>query len=1321
MRRPPRPAPTGVSSSTRPVAFFYRQSFWVAVVGVLALLFLGWQFVGRATLETPATRPSEPRDATGAGSIKPTTQSSANDGAESSAPDVSEVAGGHDENADDANKNNDVAAGLKASLDRAAVAVSVGFQMSAAMDVAWRTSSKRLSFESKMSFAASDPVFIGIGGGEGSDAASAPAVLTFYGKSSLKIRYTSRRSLHVTTQRPVRIAPDAPPLTNFLLLSLWEDTYRIAYRSAIVVLQELGLFFAYARIVELRCDADASADDKSPCRKRGGTLGAYLLVEYPSDAIARSVRVASSLAAAAASSGEVVHEQVARIQPFRSLLTSHMCESKALESARREAIRRSVGARGTTTEVATRNWFYFEKPSRYDLLHVPSYSRNSTLSAPYRKLEQNPLAYSLGFRQQDAASDELAFDMPRYLAWIATNTILQNGDYDDEVFFYSSGSYLGMMAWDYDNTFAACHRKGANAVRSEIMFCAETPLERLTLQDRRLNDAYVSSLSCLLDGPLSEERWGAAVSVAVAEVEAIHRASSKAIGATFDDKPKCCPDVAEGGRELRAQHQARRRTLLKALNIAEKHRATSPAPGGGGGGDKPHRNADGPISGGGVNVAEEGAKCDSPEAAEQLTKDGAVALSKAFRAEYKMKDGSVEVSGKVSVASATVSALTLWVPPHFAARPFEAGSVTLHEAGFYCASATFTSSGSRGRCSVVAHRVFAARGARGKAEFGVAPFERRPLDARVAAEAAVSALSTGLRLRAIVPAQWLGPSAAASAAPLSVFPAVVRVEHENASGKHEWLRRNVLLQPATETSRPERSDGRVVVVRGFSALWELPGRTDQTTKWQIDAVHGTNPERQNERHVTIPNPAAVFDVAAATRGATALPAVVTADIAITRSAAHGSDNTASFCGAVIADKVVIKLGATLSVGPGCSLVLGPHARLVVRGKLDIAGSEAEPVSVLPLRWYEAPSSVLKRENAPLGAAALGSEGSGGGGRWDAFEVHGKAATIRATWAFVVGAGGGPRTKAHGHHHTASAAFAVHDGASLTLTNVFILDSKGPAFTAGNGASVTFTDSLVQWAEMGGECLSCDFTSVGTVWTHFPSGDTAYADEDNDGLYLSGGRHRVIHSVIANTKDDGIDSGTPENWNGDGGSLLVDHSIFESITHEGIALSSSPTSTRHVTVRRSVVRHAQQGIESGYSGRGHTAEVSDVVISGTRVGLRYGDNYHNRPQQGTLTVTRAVLAENDVDVLGYLRHEQRPPKSDAFAVAQSRLLSPFAVGGADAAPCAELFAARNGRDNSFHGGAAVGGDGDASTSVLLSTSEAEALGSYAFGTADADVS
>jgi hypothetical protein len=65
------------------------------------------------------------------------------------------------------------------------------------------------------------------------------------------------------------------------------------------------------------------------------------------------------------------------------------------------------------------------------------------------------------------------FDFDNYLRWIAFNSIVCNGDYVDETFFYGSNELIGdggvvlcfrNLGWDHDDLDSACHFGGAYAL-----------------------------------------------------------------------------------------------------------------------------------------------------------------------------------------------------------------------------------------------------------------------------------------------------------------------------------------------------------------------------------------------------------------------------------------------------------------------------------------------------------------------------------------------------------------------------------------------------------------------------------------------------------------------------------------------------------------------------------------------------------------------------------------------------------------------------------------------------------------------------------------
>lgn len=305
-------------------------------------------------------------------------------------------------------------------------------------------------------------------------------------------------------------------------------------------------------------------------------------------------------------------------------------------------------------------------------------------------------------------------------------------------------------------------------------------------------------------------------------------------------------------------------------------------------------------------------------------------------------------------------------------------------------------------------------------------------------------------------------------------------------------------------------------------------------------------------------------------------------------------------------------GTNVTIPPGSIIKMSKGASITVFGTLILDGTRTNPISVVGESRYAHWTTILA-ENGGV---------------------------VQARFAFVTGAGSTKHHEGTGHHHKHSSAFtASSKGSSVSLVNCVLTDLKGPGVTAGGRATVHVENSVIQWAEMGVECVQSDFTSFRSTWSHFPSATAAYQDDDNDGLYLSGGRHVVAESIIAHTKDDGIDSGTPEGSVGDGGSLEVTDTIIEMTTHEAIALSSSPKGTRTAALRNVGIAHSQQGVEMGYAGPGCKALLEGVSIYHTHIALRYGDNYYNRRQEGFVEVVmdKLRLAGNGLNSLSYARN------------------------------------------------------------------------------------
>lgn len=81
---------------------------------------------------------------------------------------------------------------------------------------------------------------------------------------------------------------------------------------------------------------------------------------------------------------------------------------------------------------------------------------------------------------------ESKINLKRYMQWLIVNSVMLNGDYADEVFFYIDGKDLKrrfeIMPWDFDDLFKEPHASPENTARAEsinigLLYGFENPLD----------------------------------------------------------------------------------------------------------------------------------------------------------------------------------------------------------------------------------------------------------------------------------------------------------------------------------------------------------------------------------------------------------------------------------------------------------------------------------------------------------------------------------------------------------------------------------------------------------------------------------------------------------------------------------------------------------------------------------------------------------------------------------------------------------------------------------------------------------------------------
>lgn len=298
------------------------------------------------------------------------------------------------------------------------------------------------------------------------------------------------------------------------------------------------------------------------------------------------------------------------------------------------------------------------------------------------------------------------------------------------------------------------------------------------------------------------------------------------------------------------------------------------------------------------------------------------------------------------------------------------------------------------------------------------------------------------------------------------------------------------------------------------------------------------------------------------------------------------------------ETLTIAPGATLTIGAGSVIVIDPDVDIFVEGNIVVTGTVERPVV-----FTSADRSV------PWGGFV--------------FETGGSQGTF--TGAILTASGADPdwidRHPGYGHSHRAEQClFFLRESARVTLTDCFLVENRGQA-GHGESAYLTMTGCLVQKCISAGQYNSGSVVLNDCALIEFPSATAPFEDEDNDGLYMTGGAHRLTDCLVGWALDDGLDAGS-----GAGGSVTVTRCWIESCYHEGMAWSEA----RDADVTDTVAINCGQGIECGFG----SPDVNAVGIlsTGNLTGARFGDNY-DWSYSGFLSVRDSLLLFNRRDVWG----------------------------------------------------------------------------------------
>ena len=296
----------------------------------------------------------------------------------------------------------------------------------------------------------------------------------------------------------------------------------------------------------------------------------------------------------------------------------------------------------------------------------------------------------------------------------------------------------------------------------------------------------------------------------------------------------------------------------------------------------------------------------------------------------------------------------------------------------------------------------------------------------------------------------------------------------------------------------------------------------------------------------------------------------------------------------VAADLTIPKDITLTIGSGTFVTLNPGVNIYNEGTLLIEGLEDSPITFTCTDQEAYWGGVIGKaagNRVDASHAIFGRSGHHKGGEYD--------------W---------------GHAHRQALFYSEYG--TISLDHCYMIDHIGQIFYPVS-ASMELDYCLVQRAMTGGQLNNSQVSINHSIFTDFPDDSYTYRDQDNDALYLMECVAVISNSVFMYAKDDGLDSG-----GGAGGEVTVTNTRFESIFHEGAALSGGWNSPKNQFFYNCIFSDCGQGLELGYSSPSHVVTVESSLFHRNGIGIRYGDNYEY-PNNGFITVSNSQSIENEI--------------------------------------------------------------------------------------------
>ena len=168
-------------------------------------------------------------------------------------------------------------------------------------------------------------------------------------------------------------------------------------------------------------------------------------------------------------------------------------------------------------------------------------------------------------------------DVEGYLRWMALMTLVESGDYVDELWLYASNESgkhrFKVHAWDPDDSFESCHHDGEDAIigLGDLLYCAEGAIDHVLVRSKDMRARYIKTLNEILREGLTEQALGEIVDAQEQQIRRLLTDDDTALGLlelreiepSIDSAAEAVTEIIGSLRYYETLINFRRRSLLR--------------------------------------------------------------------------------------------------------------------------------------------------------------------------------------------------------------------------------------------------------------------------------------------------------------------------------------------------------------------------------------------------------------------------------------------------------------------------------------------------------------------------------------------------------------------------------------------------------------------------------------------------------------------------------------------------------------------------------------------------------------------------------------